>query len=103
VLSALGELRRSDQTLVGFAAEHGEGGVKRGREKLLGKGLDLVVVNDISRSDIGFDADQNEVTMLTGAAERAVPRGPKSAVAAAVLDEVESLRSRGTVDAGHER
>jgi phosphopantothenoylcysteine decarboxylase / phosphopantothenate---cysteine ligase len=103
VLSALGELRRPDQTLVGFAAEHGEGGVKRGREKLLGKGLDLVVVNDISRSDIGFDADQNEVTILTGAGERAVPRGPKSAVAAAVLDEVESLRSRGTVDAGHER
>jgi phosphopantothenoylcysteine decarboxylase/phosphopantothenate--cysteine ligase len=103
VLSALGALRRSDQTLVGFAAEYGEGGVERGREKLLGKGLDLVVVNDISRGDIGFDSDQNEVTILTAAGERAVPRGPKGAVAAAVLDEVESLRSRGTVDAGHER
>jgi phosphopantothenoylcysteine decarboxylase / phosphopantothenate---cysteine ligase len=103
VLAGLGGDRRPGQTLVGFAAEHGEGGAERGREKLLGKGLDLVVVNDISRSDIGFDSDQNEVTILTAAGERAVPRGPKGAVAAAVLDEVESLRSRGTVDAGHER
>jgi phosphopantothenoylcysteine decarboxylase/phosphopantothenate--cysteine ligase len=103
VLASLAGDRRPEQTLVGFAAEHGEGGVERGREKLRAKGLDLVVVNDISRGDIGFDADENEVTLLTAAGERLVPRGPKGAVAAAVLDEVESLRSRGTVDATHER
>ena len=103
VLAALSGERRPDQTLVGFAAEHGEGGVDRARGKLERKGLDLVVVNDISRSDIGFDTEHNEVTLLTAAEERALPRGPKGAVAAAVLDEVESLRARGTVEAGDER
>ena len=62
--------RRPDQTLVGFAAEHGEGGVERAREKLRRKGLDAVVVNDISRVDIGFDVRHNEVTIITAADER---------------------------------
>ena len=65
VLAALSAERRPGQTLVGFAAEHGEGGVERAREKLERKGLDAVVVNDISRADIGFDADDNEVTIVT--------------------------------------
>jgi phosphopantothenoylcysteine decarboxylase/phosphopantothenate--cysteine ligase len=103
VLAALSAERQPDQTLVGFAAEHGKGGGERAREKLERKGLDMVVLNDISRADIGFDAEHNEVTLLTAGAERAVPRGPKGAVAAAVLDEVESLRARGTVEAGDER
>jgi phosphopantothenoylcysteine decarboxylase/phosphopantothenate--cysteine ligase len=94
VLAALAGLRRPGQTLVGFAAEHGDGGVERGRAKLERKGLDAVVVNDIARADIGFDADENEVTIVTAAGERAVPRGPKGTVAAAVLDEVERLRGR---------
>jgi phosphopantothenoylcysteine decarboxylase / phosphopantothenate---cysteine ligase len=103
VLAALSAERRPDQTLVGFAAEHGEGGVERAREKLERKGLDLVVVNDISRSDIGFDAEHNEVALLSVGEEQAVRRGPKSAVAAAVLDRVETLRARGTVEAADER
>ncbi len=103
VLSELSLARGPGQTLVGFAAEHGEGGVERGRAKLERKQLDAVVVNDISRSDIGFDSDHNEVTILTAAGERAVERGPKSAVAAAILDEVEALRARGTVEASDER
>ncbi len=103
VLSELSLARGPDQTVVGFAAEHGEGAVERGRAKLERKQLDAVVVNDISRSDIGFDSDHNEVTILTAAGERAVERGPKSAVAAAILDEVEALRARGTVEASDER
>jgi phosphopantothenoylcysteine decarboxylase / phosphopantothenate---cysteine ligase len=103
VLAALSAERRPEQTLVGFAAEHGEGGLERARAKLKRKGLDLVVLNDISRSDIGFDADHNEVMLLTAGGQSDVPRGSKSAVAAAVLDEVESLRARGTVEAGDER
>ena len=55
------------QTIVGFAAEHGDGALDYGREKLARKGLDAVVVNDVSRSDIGFDAADNEVTILTAA------------------------------------
>jgi phosphopantothenoylcysteine decarboxylase/phosphopantothenate--cysteine ligase len=93
VLASLAERRRSGQILVGFAAEYGEGAVERGREKLKRKGLDAVVVNDISRSDIGFDSADNEVTIVTAGGERAVGRGSKAAVAAAILDDVERLRT----------
>jgi phosphopantothenoylcysteine decarboxylase/phosphopantothenate--cysteine ligase len=103
VLADLSAARSPGQTLVGFAAEHGEGGLERGRAKLERKRLDAVVVNDISRSDIGFDSADNEVTIVTAAGERAVERGPKSAVAAAILDEVEALRARGTVAVSDER
>jgi phosphopantothenoylcysteine decarboxylase / phosphopantothenate---cysteine ligase len=93
VLSALSELRREDQTLVGFAAEHGEGAVERGRGKLERKRLDAVVVNDIAAAGIGFESEENEVTIVTaGGAERHVPRARKERIAQAVLDEVERLR-----------
>jgi phosphopantothenoylcysteine decarboxylase / phosphopantothenate---cysteine ligase len=93
VLGALADIRRGEQTVVGFAAEHGAGALERARQKLERKRLDAVVLNDISRSDIGFDAEHNEVTIVDARGERQVARGPKSAVAAAVLDEVESLRT----------
>jgi phosphopantothenoylcysteine decarboxylase / phosphopantothenate---cysteine ligase len=93
VASVAGE-RRADQTVIGFAAEHGEGAVERGRSKLARKGLDAVVVNDISRSDIGFDSTDNEVTIVLANGEREVGRRPKAEVAAAILDEVERLRTR---------
>jgi phosphopantothenoylcysteine decarboxylase / phosphopantothenate---cysteine ligase len=92
VASVAGE-RRADQTVIGFAAEHGEGAVERGRSKLARKGLDAVVVNDISRSDIGFDSTDNEVTIVLADGEREVGRRPKAEVAAAILDEVERLRT----------
>jgi phosphopantothenoylcysteine decarboxylase / phosphopantothenate---cysteine ligase len=102
VLAALSSQRRPEQTLVGFAAEHGEGAVERGRGKLERKGLDAVVVNDISRADIGFDTDDNEVVIVTAAGEQTVGMRSKAAVAAAVLDAVESLRTSagavGTVE-----
>jgi phosphopantothenoylcysteine decarboxylase / phosphopantothenate---cysteine ligase len=92
VLAELGRRRTQGQTLIGFAAEHGEGAVDRGRAKLERKGLDAVVVNDISRSDIGFDASDNEVTIVTRAGETRVPLNSKRAVAGAILDAVEALR-----------
>jgi len=99
VLATLAGARAPGQTLVGFAAEHGEGAVERGRSKLERKGLDAVVVNDISRGDIGFDAPANEVTIVTSAGEQAVPLGSKQSVAGAILDEVEVLRAgTGTVN-----
>jgi phosphopantothenoylcysteine decarboxylase/phosphopantothenate--cysteine ligase len=67
--------------------------VGRGREKLARKGLDAVVVNDIARTDIGFDSTENEVTIVLPDAERAVGRRSKPEVAAAILDEVERLRT----------
>ena len=93
ILSGLAAARRPGQTLVGFAAEHGEGALAYGREKLARKGLDAVVVNDIGRADIGFDADDNEVTILTAAGETHIARASKSQVARAVLDAVVMLRA----------
>jgi phosphopantothenoylcysteine decarboxylase/phosphopantothenate--cysteine ligase len=102
ILAALAGDRRPDQTLVGFAAEHGEGAVERGRAKLARKGLDAIVVNDISRADIGFDSEENEVTIVFAAGEQAVRRAPKAEVAAAILDLVQELRThaggRSTVE-----
>jgi phosphopantothenoylcysteine decarboxylase/phosphopantothenate--cysteine ligase len=96
VLAALSERRRPGQVLVGFAAEHGDGGVERARGKLEHKRLDAVVVNDISRADIGFDTADNEVTILTVAGpDRHVPIGPKAQVASAIVDAVEELRGDG--------
>jgi phosphopantothenoylcysteine decarboxylase / phosphopantothenate---cysteine ligase len=113
VLTQLAARRRPDQTLVGFAAEHGEDAIAAARSKLRSKGLDAVVVNDISRSDIGFDAEHNEVAIVTacplpvasfaaGGDERAagegegallrVARAPKGEVAERILDVVERLR-----------
>jgi phosphopantothenoylcysteine decarboxylase/phosphopantothenate--cysteine ligase len=103
IVAAVAKGRRADQTVVGFAAEHGEGGVERGRAKLSRKSLDAVVVNDISRADIGFDSAENEVRIVLADGEREVGRRPKAEVAAAILDEVAALRARGTVEAGNER
>ena len=94
VLRSLSEARRGGQTLVGFAAEHGEGGLARARDKLESKALDAVVLNDISRADIGFDTEDNEVTIVTAAGDQPVPLGPKAAVASAILDCVDTLRAQ---------
>jgi phosphopantothenoylcysteine decarboxylase/phosphopantothenate--cysteine ligase len=93
VLAALGTSRRPGQVLVGFAADGADAGLERAREKRVAKRADLIVFNDISRSDIGFDAPDNEVVLLTDAGERQVGKAPKREIAAAVLDEVERLLS----------
>ena len=67
VLSALAQSRRPGQTLVGFAAEHGGDPAAHGRVKLERKRVDAIVVNDISNAEIGFEAEQNEVTIVTAA------------------------------------
>jgi phosphopantothenoylcysteine decarboxylase/phosphopantothenate--cysteine ligase len=93
VISGLAERKRPGQLLIGFAAEHGDGALAYGREKLERKRLDAVVVNDISAPGIGFDAPDNEVTIVTvDGSERHVERGLKGQIADAVLDEVEQLR-----------
>ncbi len=94
VLGTLGSRRRPEQVLVGFAAEHGEESIRLGAAKLERKGLDAIVVNDISRAGIGFDSAENEVTILTrDGARRMVPRADKARVAEAVLDELERVRA----------
>ena len=91
VLAALGSARRPGQVLVGFAADEGERGLARAREKLTVKNADLFVYNDVARSDIGFDARDNEVMVVSAGGEHAVPKAPKDEIAAAILDEVERL------------
>ena len=93
VLAALSASRRPGQTLVGFAAEHGDGAVERARQKLERKRLDAVVVNDISRADIGFDSPDNEVTIVTSSGERPLAKAAKPVVARAIVDVVEELRA----------
>lgn len=78
--------------LVGFAAETADV-VERGRVKLARKSVDMVVANDVSADDRGFDAPDNEVTIITPDSEEAVPLQSKARVAARILDRVESLLS----------
>ena len=93
VLAALGASRRPEQVLVGFAADGAAAGLARAREKRVAKHADLIVFNDVSRLDIGFDAAENEVVLVSEDGERVVEKAPKAVVAAAVLDEVERVLS----------
>ncbi len=91
VARALGEARSPGQVLVAFGAEHGVTGLERKRRMLDEKHVDLVVYNDVGRAEIGFESEDNEVTLVTRVGERHVPRAAKHVIAAAVLDEVERL------------
>ena len=90
VLLELGRGRdsRTRSVLVGFAADRGERGLERAREKLANKRADLIVFNDVARDDVGFDALDNEVVLVSAEGERRIEKAPKERVAAAILDEV---------------
>jgi phosphopantothenoylcysteine decarboxylase/phosphopantothenate--cysteine ligase len=88
VLRELCERRANGQLLVGFAADRGERGLERAREKLANKRADLIVFNDVARDDVGFDARDNEVVLLSAEGERRIEKAPKEHIAAAILDEV---------------
>jgi len=90
VLRELGERRdpATRSVLVGFAADRGERGLERAREKLAAKRVDLVVFNDVARDDVGFDSADNEVVLVSAGGERHVEKAPKERIAAVILDEV---------------
>jgi len=90
VLAGFGE-SKNGTVLVGFGAEEGEAGLERKRRMLTEKNLDLVVFNDVSRADIGFDSPENEVILVSATGERTLPKAPKERIAAEILDEVERL------------
>jgi phosphopantothenoylcysteine decarboxylase/phosphopantothenate--cysteine ligase len=95
ILRELGSRRRNGQVLVGFAADRGERGLERAREKLAAKGADLIVFNDIGRDDVGFDVPDNEVVLVGASGERRVAKARKERVAAEILDEaVRALTER---------
>jgi phosphopantothenoylcysteine decarboxylase/phosphopantothenate--cysteine ligase len=95
ILSELVARRRPSQVLVGFAAETHDS-LERGRRKLARKGVDLLVVNDVSAPGAGFDHDTNIVTILgVDGVEVALPMMSKGAVADAVLDRVNDRLNGG--------
>jgi phosphopantothenoylcysteine decarboxylase/phosphopantothenate--cysteine ligase len=94
ILAKLGDMRsrRVDRTpvLVGFAAETSDAAGK-GREKLARKKVDLIVANDVSRSDAGFDVETNAVTLVSADGAEELPLQSKAAVAGRILDRIERL------------
>jgi phosphopantothenoylcysteine decarboxylase/phosphopantothenate--cysteine ligase len=90
VLCELGAARNNGAVgvLVGFAADVGERGLERAREKLTAKQVDLIVFNDVSREDIGFDAVDNEVVLVSADGEQRLEKASKERIAAAILDAV---------------
>lgn len=84
--------RKGDRTVVGFAAESHDV-IASAKRKLARKGCDLIVANDISRTDAGFDVDENAVLFVwpNGEVEE-LPLLPKSGVAAQLFDRIEKLR-----------
>jgi phosphopantothenoylcysteine decarboxylase / phosphopantothenate---cysteine ligase len=94
ILASLTAARSKDQTVVAFAAEAGDN-VDRAREKLTRKNADLIVLNDISNPQIGFESQENAVTLIDSASAIEVPRASKDSIAEAILDRVSSLREEG--------
>lgn len=78
---------REGQTVVAFAAEHGEN-VARAREKLERKNADLMVLNDISNPEIGFDSAENAATLISSTEEAHLSKAPKDVIAEQILDRL---------------
>jgi phosphopantothenoylcysteine decarboxylase/phosphopantothenate--cysteine ligase len=93
IVAAAARGRRPGQTIVGFAAERGAEAIERAAAKLERKGLDAIVFNDVSRPEIGFDSERNEVTIVEAAGRHEVPLASKDEVADAILDRVEAIRA----------
>lgn len=93
VLSELSARRREGQTLIGFAAEHGDRALEYAHGKLERKRLDAVVLNDVSVPGIAFDATDNAVTIVTRHGDRTVARADKAEIADAILDAVVAPRT----------
>jgi phosphopantothenoylcysteine decarboxylase/phosphopantothenate--cysteine ligase len=91
ILREVVERRVVGTIVVGFAAET-EDALANGRLKLARKGVDAVVVNDVSVDGIGFDSDQNAGSFLTRGGEVELPMMSKAAMADRILDEVAKLR-----------
>lgn len=100
ILAALGRQRGAGERplLVGFAAETSDL-VASARRKQREKQVDLVVANDVSRTDAGFEVDTNEVTLVSADGEETLPLQSKSAIAAQIVQRIEKLltQSRSAV------
>jgi phosphopantothenoylcysteine decarboxylase/phosphopantothenate--cysteine ligase len=91
ILAEVVRRRRPGQLIVGFAAET-ENRMENGRAKLLRKGADAIVVNDVTGEGVGFDTDLNAATFLTLNTATELPVMPKRQLADRILDEILTLR-----------
>jgi phosphopantothenoylcysteine decarboxylase / phosphopantothenate---cysteine ligase len=94
ILAGLAAARGEGQTIVGFAAEHGGDSLGRAREKRERKGVDMIVLNDVSNPEIGFESSENAVTLVDAEGETEVPIASKDAIAEAILARVDQLRGK---------
>lgn len=93
ILAALGSIRKPHQTIVGFAAETDDV-VENAMSKLVAKGADIIVANDVSAPNVGFEHETNAVTLISGVAKpESIPLASKTAIASAILDSIISHRS----------
>ncbi len=92
ILATIGAEKPAGQVLVGFAAET-EAVREHARAKLVAKGADLLVANDVAAAGVGFEHDTNEVVILSAGGEQHVPLTDKRSVAGAILDAVIEIRS----------
>jgi phosphopantothenoylcysteine decarboxylase/phosphopantothenate--cysteine ligase len=92
ILASLAAAKTEQQAVVAFAAEWGEN-VDRAREKLARKKADLMVLNDISNPAIGFESQENAVTLIDESGDTHVPQASKDAIADAILERVGLLRA----------
>lgn len=91
ILAEVVRRRRDGMLVIGFAAET-ENVIVHGRDKLLRKGADAIVLNDVSREGVGFDSDRNAVTFLTHSTAIELPEMSKRELADRILEEVVGLR-----------
>jgi phosphopantothenoylcysteine decarboxylase / phosphopantothenate---cysteine ligase len=91
ILAEVVARRQPGQLIIGFAAET-ENVLAHGRDKLLRKGADAIVLNDVSREGLGFESDRNAVTFLTAQTSQDLPEMSKRDLADRVLDEIMGLR-----------
>jgi phosphopantothenoylcysteine decarboxylase/phosphopantothenate--cysteine ligase len=92
ILNELGKNKRQGQVLVGFAAEFGDEGKNEALRKLKDKQCDLICLNDISRADIGFGSEFNEVTILyPDKTEKILAKCTKVEIAKSIMAEVSRL------------
>ncbi|MGA8086011.1 MAG: bifunctional phosphopantothenoylcysteine decarboxylase/phosphopantothenate--cysteine ligase CoaBC [Terracidiphilus sp.] len=91
ILVEVTKQRRPGQLIIGFAAET-QNSMENGRAKLLRKGADAMVVNDVSREGVGIDSDRNAATFLTASTSIEMPEMTKRKLADRILDEISALR-----------
>ena len=91
ILAEVVRRRRPGQLIVGFAAET-ENRMENGRAKLLAKGADAILINDVAGEGVGIDADTNAATFLTRTTSVELPEMPKRQLADRILDEILTLR-----------